>query len=103
MNKTLGALLIATGGLTACAEHNIENHPLDAVQESTGGTVSTILSSTEISINGQPYILELYPTNTEYAINDDACSIDPSTSHAEEIPEDYHHDTVTACLYPQSQ
>jgi len=52
-------------------------------------------------INGVPFTLELYPTNIEFAINDDDCSIDPATSFEDKIPVGYDKDTVTACLYAQ--
>ena len=68
-------------------------------QNSTTEEVSWILSKIDITINGSPYILELYEANSEYTINDENCSTDPSESHREYLPKDYYKDSVTPCLY----
>jgi len=101
-NTTLG--LITAASLAWCAHLPTAidwNHDTSSTIEDTRENISGILSETTVMINGVPFTLELYPTNIEFAINDDDCSIDPATSFEDEIPVGYDEDTVTACLYAQ--
>lgn len=72
-------------------------------QDITHEAVSWLLSKTDITINNLPHTLELWETDTQYAINDSDCSVDPTSSHMDNIPETYYDDSVIACLYPQEE
>lgn len=72
-------------------------------QDTTTEEVSKLLAEVIIpnTMGGESF-LQLWPSDTEYVINDPNCSIDPSKSHKEYLPEDYDQDSVTACLYEGS-
>lgn len=99
-SSTITQLACVAGLLSWCAmyDKSIQNR-----QDVTTGEVNRLLWEVIIpnTMGGESF-LQLWPSNIEFAVNDPNCSIDPSESHKEYLPEDYDLDSVTACLYEGS-